>query len=146
MMKPIKLGLILSATAIFIFACASNEKTNTNAPNTANNAVTISNGNAAAPQPPAATDDLASARKIYSEKCVNCHKEGGVGGITQLERGKIKAPNFTSDRMKNDDGDDWIEVIENGAKEDGMPAFKGKLTDDEIKSLVKLIRKDFQGK
>jgi hypothetical protein len=27
-----------------------------------------------------------------------------------------------------------------------MPAFKGKISDDDIKNLVKLIRKDFQGK
>ncbi len=96
---------------------------------------------------PATIDDLASARKIYSEKCAKCHKEDGSGGITELESGKIKAPNFKSERMKKGgDDDDWIETIENGAKEDGMPAFKDKLSENEIKDLVKFIRKEFQQK
>ncbi len=106
--------------------------------------------NAAPFQPevtPETIDDLASARKIYSEKCANCHKENGSGGLTVLNDGtKIKAPNFTSERLKKDADDDWIEAIEHGAKEDGMPAFKGKITDDDIKNLVKYIRREFQGK
>ncbi len=48
--------------------------------------------------------------------------------------------------MRNDKDADWIETIENGAKEDGMPAFKGKISDEDITNLVKLIHHDFQGK
>ena len=32
----------------------------------------------------------------------------------------------------------------NGFPEDGMPAFKGKLTDQEIKDVVAYIRKELQ--
>lgn len=138
-----KIGLISTAFALLIIACSQTSKVNTNAPANANTVVAASVNPEATP---ATIDDLASARKIYSEKCAKCHKEDGSGGVTQLEDGKIKAPNFTSERMKKDDGADWIETIENGAKEDGMPGFKDRLSDDEIKDLVKFIRKEFQQK
>ena len=140
-MKILKFGLILTAFTLFIIACNQTDGVNTNAPANAN---TIAVAPASPEVTPETTDDLASARKIYSEKCVKCHKEDGTGGVTQLEDRKVKAPNFTSDRMKKEEDKEFIEVIENGEKEDGMPAFKGKLSDDEIKDLVKFIRREFQ--
>ncbi len=143
-MKFFKIGIILSAVLIFIIAC---NQANTSNTNVANSTATIVNAtNAANAQPSSTTmDELASARKIYSEQCVKCHKEDGTGGVSIIDGKKIKAPNLTSERMKKDKEEDWIDTITNGAKEDGMPAFKDKLSDDEIKSLVRLIRKDFQG-
>jgi mono/diheme cytochrome c family protein len=141
-MKIYKLELIYTALGLFIFACAQNQTTNTNVAN--NTAIVVNNNQ----NTPAATtpDELASAKKIYSEKCIKCHKEDGTGGVTDIEGTKIKAPNFTTDKMKSHPDKDFIETIEKGAKEDGMPAFKGKISDDDIKNLVKLIRRDFQGK
>lgn len=140
-MKFIKLVLIFSVFALFLAACASTTNVNTNvATNTAT----------APPQKleatPAATDDLAAARKTYSEICVKCHKEDGKGGVRQIEDVKIKAPDFTSERMKKDEDAEWIKVIKNGEKEDGMPAFGDRLNDEEIKNLVKFIRREFQQK
>ncbi|MCA1625152.1 MAG: cytochrome c [Acidobacteria bacterium] len=140
-MKSFKLGLILTAFAIFIIACNQTGSVSTNAP-----ANTVAVAPANPEVTPLAGDELGSARKIYSEICVKCHKEDGKGGVRQIEDVKIKAPDFTSDRMKKDEDAEWIKVIENGEKEDGMPAFKGKLSDDEIKDLVKFIRKEFQQK
>ena len=142
-MRIIKLALVFAALTLFIIACSQPPTTGTNTKPAAN---TVSN--AAAPQAeitPATTDDLASARKIYSEQCVKCHKEDGLGGAQTLDDGtRIKAPNFTSARMRKDKDADWIETINNGAKEEGMPAYKGKLSDDEIKDLVKYIHREFQ--
>ncbi len=142
-MNLLKIGLILSAILLFVIAC---NQTNTTNSNLASNTAVAANANTTIAAPTAVPDELASARKIYSEQCVKCHKEDGTGGYTTIDGKKIKAPNFTSDRFKNDDENDWIETIENGAKEDGMPAYKGKISDDDIKHLVRLIRKDFQGK
>lgn len=142
-MKFIKIVLIFSAVFLFIIACSQTKTTNTNTAN--NTAIVVSNTNSnAAPQPTGAIDELASARKIYSEQCANCHKEDGTGGGIDIEGKKIKAPNFTSERQKKEPDSDYIEAIENGEKEDGMPAFKGKLSDGEIKNLVKYIRREFQ--
>lgn len=142
-MKFLKLGLILLAVAIFAFACSQSNTPN-NSVNTANNSIAAVNANQ--PQPAATVDELAAARKHYSEICIKCHKEGGLGGASEIDGKKIKAPNFTSERMIKDDDADWIKSIQNGIPDEGMPAFKEKLSDQEIKDLVKMIRKDFQKK
>ncbi|HXH69338.1 MAG TPA: cytochrome c [Pyrinomonadaceae bacterium] len=138
-----KIGLVLSAILLFIIACNQTQTTNTNL---ASNTAVAANLNNSIQAPTTATDELAAARKIYSEQCVKCHKEGGTGGISTIDGKKIKAPNLTTDRQKNEPDAEYVEVIENGEKKDGMPAFKGKISDDDIKNLVKLIRRDFQGK
>jgi len=144
-MKILKASLIFAAFTLFVIACSQTPTVNTNAP--ANTTAAIANSPVQAEATPAAGDDLASAKKIYSEKCVKCHKEDGSGGQTVFEDGtRIKAPNLRSERQKTKPDSDYIEIIEKGAKEDGMPAFKGKISDDEIKNLVKYIRRDFQGK
>ena len=142
-MNFLKINLILWAFLLFVIACSQTNTTNTNP---ANNTAVVANANASIPQPTAPTDELAAARKIYSEQCVNCHKENGTGGVSTIDGKRIKAPDFTTDRQKKEPDAEYIEVIENGEKEDGMPAFKGKISDDDIKNLVRLIRKDFQGK
>ena len=48
--------------------------------------------------------------------------------------------------MKKEEYSEWIEVIEHGEKDEGMPAFGDKLNDEDIKNLVKFIRREFQGK
>ncbi len=143
-MKFLKIGFVAAAFALFAIACSQTTVINKDAP--AVNVNDVSNAQAEV-TPAAPTDDLASAGKIYKETCIGCHKADGAGGVTILDDGKkVKAPNFSSDRMKKEDDADWIETIENGAKEDGMPAFKGRLSDEEIRNLVKFIRKEFQQK
>ena len=160
-MKTLKIGLISLIVALFVFACSQTRTNNpgnsvnlTNAANVANTANAANAANTGSPAVAAETkspsspmpDELAAARVNYSENCVKCHKEGGVGGTSEIDGKKIKAPNFTSARMIKDDGADWIESIQNGIPEEGMPAYQDKFSEQEIKDLVKLIRKDFQKK
>lgn len=143
-MNFLKLALVFSALTLFVIACGNAPNLNTGA-NSSATANAVSNSATQPEATPAAFDDLASAAKIYSEKCVGCHRENGAGGEKTLDDGtRIKAPNFASERMRKDADKEWIEVIENGAKEDGMPAYKGKISDEEIKNLVKYIRREFQ--
>ena len=151
-MKTLKIGLISLTVASFVFACSQTRTGNpgnsvnltnaANAANAANTGVPAVAETESLPMP----DELAAARIHYSENCVKCHKEGGVGGTSEIDGKKIKAPNFTSARMIKDDGADWIESIQNGIPEEGMPAYKDKFSEQEIRDLVKLIRKDFQKK
>lgn len=143
-MKFLKIGLVLSAIALFIFACSDNKTSNTATTNVNKPAANSTNTAATNTQPTAATDELASAKKIYSEKCARCHKEDGTGGEVNIEGTKIKAANLAGDRLKKDPDSEIIEAISNGIPDENMPAFKGKISDDEIKNLVKLIRRDFQ--
>ncbi len=138
-MKTIKIGLILSAIALFIFACAENKTTvNTN---TTVNTPAIAPTNA---QPTAAMDEMASAKKVYMDNCAKCHKEDGTGGKVVIDGETLKADNLTSENIKKDDDAEIIEHITEGIPDEGMPAFKDRLSDEQIKSVVKYIRKDLQ--
>src|SRR5687768_7067551 len=97
-MKILKISIVLAALALFIFACTENKPANSS---TADSNKPVTNSTAA-PQPTAAADELAGAKKIFSDRCVRCHKEDGTGGVTDIEGTQIKAPNLTTDKMKNE--------------------------------------------
>ncbi|HQU86526.1 MAG TPA: cytochrome c [Pyrinomonadaceae bacterium] len=142
-MNFLKITVMLSSILLFGIACST--PSNTNSAANANSKPTNANTNAAtANTQPTAADELASARKIYKEKCATCHKEDGTGGKVDIEGTIINAENLTTDKMKKMEEAKYIDVIENGIKDEGMPAYKGKLTDQEIKDVVKFIRKEFQ--
>ncbi len=147
-MRLLKLGLIFSLLTIFAIACANNQPATNQ---TANNQSTTTNQTANKPAEVVANkttlpvnDEFASVRKHYAEKCVKCHKEDGTGGDSDFDGEKIKVPSFKAEKVMKGSDDKYIDYITNG--DDGMPAFKDKLTGQEIKDLVKMIRKDFQGK
>jgi mono/diheme cytochrome c family protein len=140
-MTIFKICLLLSAIGLFIFACAENK---TASSNTTNIVVTNTNTAANTTLPTAAPDELAAAKKIYLNTCIKCHKEDGTGGETNIDGTKIKAPNFTSDKLKKEPDSEFIDIIKNGQTDDGMPAFKDRLGEEDIKNLVKLIRREFQ--
>ncbi len=141
-MKFLKLSLVLSAIALFIFACSENKTANTNTTN-----IVVTNANTATnAQPTAPADVLADARKIYTDKCVKCHKEDGTGGKVTIEDKTINADNFTTDKMAKMADEKYFDYIKNGVPDEGMPAFKNQLTDEQIKNVVKFIRAEFQKK
>ena len=137
-MKYIKLSLVFAA--IFVAACTVTTSTTSDNKPVVNAPAANTNLTNALPQ----SDELASAKKIYSEKCVNCHKADGLGGQVDLEGTKIKVISYKSDKAMNHDDAKLVDIITNG--DDDMPAYGKKLSETEIKDLVKLIRKDFQGK
>ena len=92
----------------------------------------------------ATPDELAFARANYAQHCETCHGPEGNGGIATVEDKKIKVPSLkTPGSLKHSD-DDFVEQITEGEEE--MPAFKDKLSPDEINALVQFIRKEIQGK
>ena len=151
-MNLLKLGIITTFLALFAFACTQNTTTNTTANSnriTQNvNGTTVSYdtapSNANANQTAPANDEIASAKKLFSEKCVACHKENGEGGEVDIEGDKFKVPNFKNEKVAALDDAKYKRVIEEG--DDKMPPFKKKLTPEQIDGLIKFIRKDFQGK
>ncbi len=131
----------MTAIALFIFACAENKTTvNTN---------TVVNAPMNAPtnaQPTAAMDEMASAKKIYMDNCAKCHKEDGTGGKVVIDGETLKPDNLTSENIKKDEDAELIEHITEGIEDEGMPAFKDRLSNDQIKMVVKYIRADLQNK
>lgn len=141
-MQLFKLALIIAAANFFIVACAK-----TDLPLEASSA--NSNVNSAKNDSTAQTimidNEFADAKNTYDKKCLKCHLATGEGGKIQIDTVALNVPNFKDPRNQDDDDTDYIEKVERGAS-GKMPAFKGKLTDLEIKSVVGYIRREFQNK
>jgi mono/diheme cytochrome c family protein len=141
-MRFLKITLTISALLLFIAAC--NETKNTNSANVNNANSTVNNSTN--PQPTTTVDELASAKMTYNDKCARCHKEDGSGGKIDIDGKVLNSEDLTSEKMKKMDDAKYIKYIENGIPDEGMPAFKDKLTDEQIKDVVKYIRAEFQSK
>ena len=98
----------------------------------------------ALPQTSAATDEFAATRAIFKEHCVNCHGENAAGGRVQVEGREIKVPNLTGEHARKPTDERIAAKISEG--DDEMPAFKDKLSPQQIQDLVRFIRKEFQGR
>ncbi len=73
---------------------------------------------------------------LFKAKCAACH---GADGKGQTTMGKtLKARDLASPEVQKETDAQLIGITENGKGK--MPAYKGKLTDDQIKGLVKYIR------
>jgi mono/diheme cytochrome c family protein len=68
---------------------------------------------------------------IFGERCAGCHGGDGSGGIGPRLAGGRVVERFP-------DADDQVAVVTEGRG--GMPAFSGKLTDDEIAAVVDYTR------
>ncbi len=133
-MNRLKLSLLLTALAIFIIAC--NQASNTQV---AKNDAPKST-QAATPAPATPVDEIAMAKEIFTTNCMICHKDSGKGGKVTIEGKSIDPTDLTSEKMKGKSEDKMFQYVSDGSPDDGMPAFKGKLTDDQIKSVVKHVR------
>jgi mono/diheme cytochrome c family protein len=129
-------SLTLSIVAISLFACACSK------PNTE---TVTHNGPVASPSQAASTpDEFAATRAIFKKNCSECHGEDGTGGTKTVDGKKLKVPNLRAGHALGQFDEDFIKQINKGG--DGMPAFKDKLTPEQINELVHLIRHEFQGK
>ncbi len=82
--------------------------------------------------------DEIDGQGLYKKHCVLCHGEDGKGK-TDLGEG-LGARDFTDKKFQDSITDEKIlEQIENGT-EDKMFPFKDKLTAEEIKALIPVIR------
>ena len=127
--------------AAFAIACSGDKP--------ANVAVNVNKANvsqpATSPLPSATIDELASGRKIYSVNCQNCHKENGKGGPTEIEGKKIDPDDLTSAKIKGFSDEKILGYIKNGVEEEGMPAFEGRLSEAEMRDVLKFVRVELQG-
>lgn len=79
----------------------------------------------------------ANGEEIYKASCASCHGENGEGtkkGISFLKGHALHHPE-----------EDFIRQVTNG-ESDEMPAFKDKLSQEEIKAVVKYVREELQKK
>ena len=81
---------------------------------------------------PAVADD---AEALYKSKCQVCHGPDGKGSAAGQ---KLGVRDFHSPEVAKESDADLIKVTKEGKGK--MPKFEGKLTDDQIKDLIKFIR------
>lgn len=83
------------------------------------------------------------AKALYEKNCVSCH---GATGKGDGPAGKFlkPQPKDLSTALVGKADDQIVKVINAGGKENGlsalMPAFKGKLTEDQIKEIVQYVK------
>ena len=81
---------------------------------------------------PAAADDAAA---LYKSKCQVCHGADGKGSPAGQKMG---VRDFHSPEVAKQTDADLIKITKEGKNK--MPKFDGKLTDDQIKELIKFMR------
>ena len=85
----------------------------------------------------AATNTFAqdAGRQVFAQRCAGCHGSDGKG------KSAIGTPDFTSAKTQSGISDaDMIDTITNGRKGTIMPAWKGKLADEEIAAVAAYLR------
>ncbi len=98
----------------------------------------------AATTPTAPQDEFAFARANFVKHCAVCHGPDAEGGRVEVEGKKLRVPSLKEGHALDHPDEELIEQITEG--DDEMPAFKDKLSPEEINDLVRFIRKEFQGR
>ena len=84
----------------------------------------------------ASTMAIAQGADVYKSKCLSCH---GATGVPSHEVAKyVGVKPVTDPAVKGMSKEQMIDITRNGSGK--MPAFKGKLTDGEIKDSVSYFR------
>ncbi len=136
-MMKLKLFIVIGAIAAAV-ACSQATSNTTNT--ASSNSKPAVNTNAAAS--PAA--ETASGAKLYSTNCAKCHKEDGTGGKITVDGKTIEPDNLTAAKLAAKPDAKYVQYITDGFPEDGMPAFKDKLSEQEIKDIIGYVRSEFQ--
>lgn len=77
------------------------------------------------------------APALFKSKCAACHGADGSGNVAMGKT--LGVTDLTSDAVQKQTDAQLTDSITNG-KGKKMPAYKGKLTDDQIKGLVGYLR------
>jgi mono/diheme cytochrome c family protein len=138
-MRLLKLSVVLSFALFLAVACTQTE-TGTKATPEPPSAPSAP----AAPAAPEVPDEVALGESKFKQYCTKCHKVDGTGGKVEIRGRTLNAKNLTSDEMKKDPDSEYIETLEKGIIDEGMPSFEGELSAEEMKAVVKYIRERLQ--
>jgi mono/diheme cytochrome c family protein len=85
---------------------------------------------------PMAQADAAKGAELYKTKCASCHGADGKGDTTVGKALKVR--DLAGPETQNLHDSELKTLLENGKGK--MPAFKGKLTNQQIEDLVQHLR------
>ncbi len=77
-----------------------------------------------------------SAADLFKTKCAACHGADGKGDTAVGKKMGVKS--FSDPAVAKNSDQTWFDITKKGQGK--MPAYDGKLTDDQIKELVKYMR------
>jgi mono/diheme cytochrome c family protein len=77
-----------------------------------------------------------TAASLYKTKCALCHAPDGSGSGPVGKQ--LNVPNLRLRQAQTQTADQWIQITEDGKGK--MPAYKGRLSDDQIRQLVTYTR------
>jgi mono/diheme cytochrome c family protein len=100
--------------------------------------VGLNGGRAQPPAPPAAAKNgsgqvVAAVQGLYRQRCQRCHEADGNGQASE-------APNFADARWQQTRSDVQLLISILDGKGPSMPGFRGKITDEQARGLVALVR------
>lgn len=103
-----------------------------------------SNTAANSPSNAPTADTMATGRRLYNQNCAACHRVSGKGGTMEFDGKTIDPEDLTSEKMLRTSDEKLYGYIIEGAPDDGMPAFKDKLKEPEIREIVRYMRASLQ--
>jgi mono/diheme cytochrome c family protein len=71
---------------------------------------------------------------------MTCHKDSGKGGKVTVDGRTMDPDDITTAKMKAKSDEKLFGYIHDGIEDEGMPAFKDKMTKDEITAVVQHVR------
>ena len=80
----------------------------------------------------------ADGADVWAKKCANCHGEDGLGKTKMGEKLSVQPMNTAAFQGKSDA--EIEKATADGIAEKKMPAYKDKLSPDELKAVVKHMR------
>ena len=137
-MKTVKLTFVILATALFLVSCGGTDSPTPNSTATGSPSPAATPKAAATPTP----DELAEAKKNWTQFCTACHMEKGEGGTVKVEGKQLKIPSLLQGHGLEHSDAEFAKQISKGG--DGMPAFGDRLNEKQINDLVRFIRRDIQ--
>ena len=135
-MKLISLVFTCAAIALVGIACTETA--------TPTNTSTATRTASPAPTSSASVDEFARARANFTKNCEACHGPTGEGGTVQVEGKRLRVPSLKASHAIRHTDEELLKIVTDGHEE--MPAFKDKVSAEEITELVRFVRKNFQGK
>lgn len=138
-MKIFKFAFVILAATVLVASCGGGDSTTPNQTASGGN-VTASPTATVAPTP--TPDELAEAKKNWTQFCTACHMEKGEGGTVKVEGKQLKIPSLLKGHGLEHSDAEFAKQITKGG--DGMPAFGDRLNEKQVNDLVRFIRRDIQ--
>ncbi len=129
--------ILSTCAAVFLSGCSS-------APQNSNTAPAINTNRASNTTPATApTAEIATVKSgsdLYTINCMTCHKDSGKGGKVTVDGKAINPDDLTSAKMKAKTDEKLYAYIADGIEDEGMPAFKNKMSKAEIDAVIMHLR------